>query len=132
MYFDYSGYFIKIFSKIVFIRKITLPMMRLLSSRLQSMPKQFEPHLNPVLLVCIGKLSLSTLRRVPICQYFSHFSGFLHHFCIGLSCHQSTCTLLSKKIGQGGTVEFVIGRAATYGLAEQQLCCSANPYVAGD
>ena len=32
-----------------------------------------------VKLVFIGKLSLSTHRRVPICQGFSHFSGFLHH-----------------------------------------------------
>ena len=31
------------------------------------------------MLVLIRKLSLSTLRWVPICQGFSHFSGFLHH-----------------------------------------------------
>ena len=31
------------------------------------------------MLECIGKLSLSTLRKVPMCQGFSHFSGFLHH-----------------------------------------------------
>ena len=32
------------------------------------------------MLVFIGKLSLSTLRRIPICQGFSHFSVFLLHF----------------------------------------------------
>ena len=32
------------------------------------------------MLVFIRKLSLSTLIWVPICQGFSHFSGFLHHF----------------------------------------------------
>ena len=32
------------------------------------------------MLVLIGKLSLSVLRGVPICQHFSHFSGLLHHF----------------------------------------------------
>ena len=37
-------------------------------------------HLNPVMLVFIRKLSLSTLRWIPMCQGFSHFSGFLHHF----------------------------------------------------
>ena len=39
----------------------------------------FENHLKPVMLVIIGKLSLSSLKWVPICQGFSHFSG-LHHF----------------------------------------------------
>ena len=42
--------------------------------------KIFENHLNPVILVFIWKLSLSSLIWVPICQGFSHFSGFLHHF----------------------------------------------------
>ena len=40
----------------------------------------FENHQNPVMLVFIGKLLMSTLRWVPICQGFGHFSGFLHHF----------------------------------------------------
>ena len=47
------------------------------------MPKNatiFEVHLNPVILVLIGKLSSSTLRWVPICQGSSDFSGFLHYF----------------------------------------------------
>ena len=38
-----------------------------------------EIHLNPVMLVFIGKLSLSSFRCVPMCQGFRHFSGF---FCI--------------------------------------------------
>ena len=42
--------------------------------------KVFDNHQNPVMLVFIGKLSLSTLRWVPICQGFDHFSGFLHLF----------------------------------------------------
>ena len=40
----------------------------------------FENHLNPVMLVFIRKLSLSTFKWVPIYQGFGHFSGFLHHF----------------------------------------------------
>ena len=42
--------------------------------------KIFEKHINPVMLVFIRELPLSTLRLVPICLGFSHFSGFLHHF----------------------------------------------------
>ena len=39
----------------------------------------FENHLNPVVLVFIGKLS--TLGGVTMCQGFGHFfKGFLHHF----------------------------------------------------
>ena len=40
----------------------------------------FENPLNPVMLIFIGKLSLSTLRCVPIYQGFSIFFVFLHHF----------------------------------------------------
>ena len=50
--------------------------------------KIVENHLNPVMLVFIGKLSLSTLRWVPIFQGLSHFSGFLHCFFIGQIGHQ--------------------------------------------
>ena len=32
------------------------------------------------MLVFIERLSLSTLRWVPMCQSFNHFLGFLHHF----------------------------------------------------
>ena len=42
--------------------------------------KIFENHLNPVKLVFIGKPLLSTLRWVPMCQGFNHFSGFSHTF----------------------------------------------------
>ena len=54
---------------------LTLPMLRLLSFQHKN-SKIFENHLNPVILVLIWKLSLSTLRWVPICQRSSHFSGF--------------------------------------------------------
>ena len=42
----------------------------------------FENHLKPFILVMvdIGKLPLSTLRWLSMCQGFIHFSGFLHHF----------------------------------------------------
>ena len=42
--------------------------------------KIFENHLNPVMLVFIGKLSPSTHRWVPICRGVSEFSGFLLYF----------------------------------------------------
>ena len=45
-----------------------LPMLGLLSSIAQGC-KVFENHLNPVMLVLIGKLSLSTLRWVPIVSF---------------------------------------------------------------
>ena len=38
--------------------------------------------INPIILVFIGYLSLNTLRLVPLCQDFNHFSGFLHYLCI--------------------------------------------------
>ena len=57
-------------------------MLRLLSSKHKE-AKIFENHLNPVILVFIGNLSLSTLRWVPICQGFSHISGFFASLCIG-------------------------------------------------
>ena len=41
--------------------------------------KVIEHYLNPVMCVFIRWLSLSTLRWVPLCQSFSHFSVFLHH-----------------------------------------------------
>ena len=58
---------------------LTLPVLRLLSSNAQGC-KDLWNHRNPVMLVLIGKISLSTLRWVPICQGFSDFSGFLHYF----------------------------------------------------
>ena len=58
---------------------LTLPLLRLISSNAQDC-KDFWNHLNPVMSVFIRKLSLSTLRWVPICQGLSHFSGFLHYF----------------------------------------------------
>ena len=67
------------------ILPLTLPMLRLLSPKAQGC-KIFENHLNPVILVFIGKLSLRALRWVPICQGFGHFPGFfLHNFVIATS-----------------------------------------------
>ena len=42
--------------------------------------KNYENHLNPVMWVFIGKLLLSTIRWVPICQGFSNLSVFCHYF----------------------------------------------------
>ena len=50
--------------------------------------KEFENHLNPVMLVFIGKVSLSTDIWVPICQCFSHFSALFTLFCIDQISHQ--------------------------------------------
>ena len=54
-------------------------MLRLISSKAQGR-KIFENNLNPIVLVFIGKLSLGTIKWVPIYQGFIDFSGFLHHF----------------------------------------------------
>ena len=43
-------------------------------------------RLNPVMLVFIGKLSLSTVRWVPICEGFSHFSACWPNIVLTLSC----------------------------------------------
>ena len=40
------------------------------------------------MLVFIGKLLPSTVRWVPMCQGFSHFSGICASFCIGQISHQ--------------------------------------------
>ena len=56
--------------------------------------KIFENHLNPVLLVFIGKHSLSTLRCEPICQGFHHFFEFLHHFILA---KLATSSIKAKK-----------------------------------
>ena len=47
--------------------------------------KMFENHLNPVMLVFIGELSLSTLWWIPIFKGFNHFQFFLHHFLLAKS-----------------------------------------------
>ena len=58
---------------------LTLPMLRLLCPKHKD-AQIIENHLNPAMLVFIGKHLLSTLRWVPLCQGFNHFSGYLHHF----------------------------------------------------
>ena len=55
--------------------RLTLPMLRLLHLK-DKEAKIFENHLNPVMLVLIGKLSLSTLGWVPMCQVAAIFSFF--------------------------------------------------------
>ena len=51
--------------------------------------KDFENHLNPCMLVFIGKLALASNIWVPICQGFSHFQAFFTLFCIEqISHHQ--------------------------------------------
>ena len=55
----------------------TLPMLKLLMYKAQG-----HKYLNPVMMVFIGKLSLSTPRCVPICQDFSNFSFLLHNFAL--------------------------------------------------
>ena len=75
---------------------LTLPMLRLLSYKAQ-WRKDFENYLNPVLLVFIEKLILSTVGWVPMCQGFSNFSGFLHHFVLAKlatsSIRVTTCSM---------------------------------------
>ena len=50
---------------------VTLPMLRLLSSKHKD-AKIFENHLNPVMLVFIGKLPLSSLKWIHMWQGFNH------------------------------------------------------------
>ena len=77
---------------------LTPPVLRLLSSKVQKR-KIFEIHLNPVSLVFIEKLSLSTLRWVPICEGFADFSCFLHNFVLE---YLATSSLRVKVIGIDG------------------------------
>ena len=54
---------------------LTLPMPRLLSPKNKD-AQVFESHLNPVMLVFIGLLLLSTIRWVPMCNDIIQFIGF--------------------------------------------------------
>ena len=65
-----------IFSKPCLFHRLTIPMLRLLSSLSTRTQSFFENHLNPVMLVFIGKLMMSTLRWVPIYQGLNHFQVF--------------------------------------------------------
>ena len=58
---------------------VNLSMLRRHSPKAQGC-KYVLKTIQTVMLVFIGQLSLSSLRRVPICQGSSHFSAFLHHF----------------------------------------------------
>ena len=48
-------------------------------SNLQECKSSYEHHLNPIMLIFIGKLLLKTNRWVP-CARGCHFSAFSHHF----------------------------------------------------
>ena len=65
----------------------------------------FYKHLNPIKLVFLGyPLLSSTLRFVPVCQGFSHFSAFLHHFVLAkfattsIRVDMNTSSYLPKKM----------------------------------
>ena len=47
----------------------------------------FDNHLNPVMLIFIG-YHWSTMRWVPMCQGFNHFSGLMHNFHVSQICRQ--------------------------------------------
>ena len=77
--------------------------------------KIFETHLNPVMLVFIGKLLLSTLRWVPMCQGFRHISSFFASFCNGQISHQHHRYLVLYRVlviiptlGRGGEPLFLL------------------------
>ena len=76
------------------------PILRLLSSKHKD-AKIFVNHLNPVMLVFIGQLSLSTLRGVPICQRFQSFSALLHHFVLA-KLATSSINVNEIRLFQGG------------------------------
>ena len=57
---------------------LTLPVLRLLPSKTQGRNDVWKNR-HPAILVFIGRLSLSTLIWVPMCQDSNIFSGFLHH-----------------------------------------------------
>ena len=74
--------------RVCFIRVSALPMLRLLSSKVQGL-KKIENQLYPVILVFIGELLLSTLRWVPILSRVSIISiRFFATFCICQIIHQ--------------------------------------------
>ena len=59
---------------------LSRPMLRLLLSKAEGCKDFFGNYLDPVMLLFKGQLSLSTLRWVPKCQTFNHFSVLLHLF----------------------------------------------------
>ena len=61
------------------------------------------------MLVFIEKLSLSTIRWVPICQGFNHFSAF---------CHYVMLTKLATSIGR-------FNRSSRFQVLEAQLICQS-------
>ena len=59
--------------------QLTLAVLRLLYLRHKT-AKIFENNLNPIMMVFIGKLLPSTIRWVPMCQWFSWIPSFLQFF----------------------------------------------------
>ena len=66
---------------------LTRTMLRLNFCEKRKDAKIFEKHRNPVMLVLIRQLSLSTLRWVPMCLDFSHFKVFFSSLWIGQTRH---------------------------------------------
>ena len=54
---------------------LTFPMLKLYFHPKHKDAKIKKKHIIPVMLLFIGKLLLSTLRWVPMCQGFNHFQG---------------------------------------------------------
>ena len=73
------------------------------------------------MLVFIGKLSLSTLRLVPIYHGFSHFSRFLHHFVLA---QVATSSIRVKVwlVSQGNFIECL--NTGQYGLSHEPTSLS--------
>ena len=82
----------------------------------------FENHLNPVMLVFIGKLSLITLRWVPMCQGFSNFHCFLHHFVL------AKLATSSIRVNDVSTALITL---PTYVIKHKQDVCSVCAAVIG-
>ena len=70
--------------------------------------KLFENHLNLVILVFIGKLSLSTFRWVPICQGFRYFQGFHVILYLVKLCTSSIRVKIINPVHEPGSVMYRI------------------------
>ena len=60
------------------------------------------------MLVFSGKLSPSTLKWVPICQGFSKFSGFSHHFVLAKLATSSIRVNTAGLLGKGTSIISII------------------------
>ena len=81
--------------------------------------QRLEKHLNPVMLVFIGKISLSTFRWVPMCQGFSHF---MHYFSLA---KLATSSIRVKVVGNRSSLWMI------YSEHYNSSCqCSLYIYIA--